>query len=143
MHEGEGFMTAELLDPDGPGSLREALRQPGRLTDEVARGGWSCEFYSRLSPADIYFLETTLDLAVADGEDRSLVAITLDFRPEITLFLFALDTDGLYEMVLMPWEGSSVGADALVAAAVDALIMIVGAIGWSPRAELKRFADEL
>jgi len=144
VYETEGFLTAELVDPDGSATLREALRRPGTLTDEVARGGWSCRFYSRFSPADTYFLERTLDLAVAEDLDaQSLVAISLDFKPEITLFLFALEEQGLYEIVLMPWEGSPVDAEAMLAAAVDALILIVGAIGWSPRAELRRFADEL
>jgi hypothetical protein len=144
VYESEGFLTAELVDPDGAATLREALRQPGSLSDEVARGGWCCRFYSRLSPADAYFLEQTLDLAVADDlEAQSLVAISLDFRPEVTLFLFALDEQGLYEVVLMPWEGSVADAETMLAAAVDALILVVGAIGWSPRAELRRFADEL
>jgi hypothetical protein len=144
VYESESFLTAELVDPDGAATLREALRRPGSLSDEVARGGWSCRFYSRLSPADAYFLEKTLDLAVAEDLDGpSLVAISLDFRPEITLFLFALDSHGLYEIVLMPWEGSPVDTERMLAAAVDALILVVGAIGWSPRAELKRFADEL
>jgi hypothetical protein len=144
MYESEGFLTAELVDPHGAMTLREALRRPGSLSDEVARGGWSCRFYSRLSPADAFFLEKTLDLAVAEDLDaQSLVAISLDFRQEVTLFLFALDQQGLYEIVLMPWEGSSVDADTMIAAAVDALILVVGAIGWSPRAELRRFADEL
>jgi hypothetical protein len=142
VHESEGFLVAELGDEiTGVWTLEEALARPGSLSDEVARGGWFCRFYSRLSPADVHFLETALELSLGEDEDAALLAVTLDFRPQIALFFFALD-DGFYEIVLMPWEGATVGAEAIALAAADVLFGIVAAIGWSPRAELRRFVDE-
>jgi hypothetical protein len=143
VHECEEFFVAELSDtPAAAWNLQEALAVPGSLSDEVARGGWFCRFYSRLSPADLHFLESTLEVAVGDAGDGSLLAVALDFRPQIALFLFVLE-DGLYEIVLMPWESGSAGAEEMSLAAADVLFGIVAAVGWSPQAELRRFADEL
>jgi hypothetical protein len=58
------------------------------------------------------------------GPDR----ITLDFRPEISLFLFAAEPRGSYEILLMPWEGASVAADVMTRAAADVLFGVVGAV---------------
>jgi hypothetical protein len=144
VHQSEGFLVAELGDDiAGIWSLEEALARPGRLGQDVAQGGWFCRFYSRLSPADALYLESTLDAALAEKwQDGDLVAVSLDFRPHIALFLFALE-DGLYEIILMPWEGAAVTPEAITLAAVDVLNGIVPAVGWSPHAELRRFADEL
>jgi hypothetical protein len=144
MHEYDRFLAADLEAEASALTLGQALTQPETLSDEVARGGWSCRFYSRLSPADVHYLETTLDLAVADPfDDQALLAVSLEFRPGITLYLFSLDEDGFYEIVLMPLEGSAIPAEAIVKAAEDVLLDVVHAIGWSPRLELRRFADEL
>ena len=141
MHESDEFLLAEL--EGSATTLIQALARPETLGDDVARGGWCCRFYSRLSPADVHYLESTIDLAMADGtESEALLAVSLEFRPEIMFFLFALDTEGLYEIVLMPWEGASVGAEAMVAAAEEVLLDVVRAIGWNPHLELRRFADE-
>jgi hypothetical protein len=143
VYECEEFLVAELSDaPAAAWNLQEALAQPGSLSDDVARGGWFCRFYSRLSPADVHYLETTLEVAVGEVEDGPLVAVALDFRPQIALFLFALE-DGLYEIILMPWESGAVGAEQMSLAAADVVFGIVAAVGWNPRAELRRFADEL
>ena len=144
MHESDRFLAADLQAETTALTLCQALVQPETLSDEVARAGWSCRFYSRLSPADVHFLETTLDLEVAEPfDDQVLVAVSLEFRPEITLYLFALEEDGCYEIVLLPVEGSAIPAVAIVNAAEDVLLDVVRAIGWSPRLELRRFADEL
>jgi hypothetical protein len=42
----------------------------------------------------------------------------------------------------MPWEGASVAADVMKTAAADVLFGVVGAVGWNPHAELRRFADD-
>ena len=65
MHESDEFLLAEL--EGSATTLIEALARPETLGDDVARGGWCCRFYSRLSPADIHYLETTIDLAI--GQD--------------------------------------------------------------------------
>jgi hypothetical protein len=143
VYESEEFIVAELTDvPGAAWNLQEALAQPGSLSDEVARGGWFCQFHSRLSPADVHYLESTLDVAVGDGEEGPLLAVALDFRPQIALFLFALE-DGVFEIVLMPWESSTVGAGEMSLAAADVLFGVVAAVGWNPRAELRRFSEGL
>jgi hypothetical protein len=143
MHECEGFLVADLRDEAGAATLQEALARPESLSDDVARGGWFCRFHSRLSPADVHYLESTLDLAVSEDADEALLGVMLDFRPGIALFMFALDWDGLLEFVLMPAEGATVGAEAIATAATDVLFGVVGAIGWKPRSELRRFSDEI
>jgi hypothetical protein len=144
MHESDRFLAADLEAESSALTLGHALTQPKTLSDEVARGGWSCRFYSRLSPADVHYLETMLDLAVAEPfDDQALLGVSLEFRPEITLYLFALEEDGFYELMLLPVEGSAIPAEAIVEAAEDVLLDVVRAIGWSPRLELRRFADEL
>jgi hypothetical protein len=145
MHEYDRFLVAELQEEATVAyTLSEALARPETLSDTVARGGWCCRFYSRLSPADVHYLETTLDLSVANAfDDQSLLAVALEFRPQITFFLFALEADGLYEIVLMPWEGATVSAEAIAVAAEDVLLDVVRAIGWNPRLEFRRYADEL
>jgi hypothetical protein len=67
-----------------------------------------------------------------DDEHDALLAATPEFRSEIALFLFALDSAGLFEVVLMPREGATVGAEEVAAAASDVLFGLVPAVGCSP-----------
>ena len=133
MHVCERFLVAELFDEGGATTLEEAMRRPERLSDDVARGGWFCRFHSQLSPANIDCLQRVVGLAMPeDGEHDPLLAATPEFRSEIALFLFALDSAGLFEVVLMPWEGATVGADEVAAAAADVLFGLVPAVGCIP-----------
>jgi hypothetical protein len=67
-----------------------------------------------------------------DDEHDALLAAMPEFRSEIALFLFALDSAGLFEVVLMPREGATVGAEEVAAAASDVLFGLVPAVGYSP-----------
>jgi hypothetical protein len=144
MHESERFLAADLHHEDVVSTLEQALLGPCALTDEIARGGWFCQFYCRLSPADIHYLETTLYLDIAGRRpEDNLLAVALEYAPQIALFLFEVDSSGLHEIVLMPWDGATISAAAVLEAAQEVLFGVVTAIGWNPRRELRRFADEL
>jgi hypothetical protein len=133
MHVCERFLLAELFDEGGATTLEEALSQPARLSDDVARGGWFCRFHSQFSPANIHCLQRTVGLLMPeDDEHDALLAAMPEFRSEIALFLFALDSAGLFEVVLMPREGATVGAEEVAAAAADVLFGLVPAVGYSP-----------
>jgi hypothetical protein len=84
MYEREGFLLADLHD-GSPSTLDEAVQRPWSLREDVARGGWSCRFYCRLSPADVP--EQRLDPAAEVPAEEGLIAVALDFRPEIASIL--------------------------------------------------------
>jgi hypothetical protein len=143
VHLYDSFLGADLHDDsDQPRSLHEAVDRLERFTDEVTRAGWFCRFYSRLSLADRLYLAAALDIQVAD-EDDSLLAVCHEFHPQISLFLFRTDTEGLCEFIVMPWEGADVKADAMIAAANDVLSNLVQVVAWDPHEELRRYVDEL
>jgi hypothetical protein len=127
------FLGSDLHhEVDPPQTLEAAAHRPDQLSADVAAAGWSCRFYSRLSLLDRTYLETALDVRLATDDDDVLLAVCIDFHPRITLFLFATEVDGLYEFILMPWEGSGISVAEITAAAQDVIDDVVKVIGCEP-----------
>jgi hypothetical protein len=145
VHVSDCFLGSDLHDDlDAPRSLHEALDSIDHFTPELARAGWCCRFYSRLSTADRLYLTATLDVPVRfDDEDDPLLAVCGEFHLGLSLFLFRTDVDGLCEFLLMPWEGAELHPAALLTAAHDVLSNLVGVVAWDPHGDLRRFADDV
>jgi hypothetical protein len=141
VHVDDSFLGADLHDEaDPPRSLDEAFDGLERFSPELSSAGWSCRFYTRLSPADRIYLGAALEGEIAAG-DELLLAVCREFYPRISLFLFRAETEGMCEFILIPWEGASVTPAAILAAANDVLINLVEVIAWDPHEELRRFTD--
>ena len=141
MHVDDSFLGADLHEEaDPPRSLDEAFDGLERFSPELSSAGWSCRFYSRLSPADRIYLATSLEGEIAAG-DELLLAVCREFYPRISLFLFRTETEGMCEFILIPWEDAHVTPAAMLAAANDVLMNLVDVVAWDPRDELRRFTD--
>jgi hypothetical protein len=139
VHIDDSFIGADLHgDGDMPRSLDDACQRVEEFTPELSSSGWSCRFYSRLSPADRIYLASALDVELAEGDDF-LLAVCAEFYPRISLFLFWTETEGMCEFILIPWEGEAVRPPLMLAAANDVLINLVDVVGWDPHDELRRF----
>jgi hypothetical protein len=139
----DSFLGADLHEEtDPPRSLDEAFDGLERVSPELSSAGWSCRFYSRLSPADRIYLGAALEVEVAVGDER-LLAVCREFFPRISLFLFRTETEGMCEFILIPWEGARVTPAAMVAAANDVLMHLVDVVAWDPHDELRRFSDSV
>jgi hypothetical protein len=137
----DSFLGADLHEEaDPPHSLDEAFDGLERLSPELSSAGWSCRFYSRLSPADRIFLGASLEGEIATG-DELLLSVCREYYPGISLFLFRTETEGMCEFILIPWEGACVTPAAMVAAANDVLMNLVAVVAWDPHDELRRFSD--
>jgi hypothetical protein len=135
----DSFLGADLADNDAPRSLAEACRRAEEFSQELSSAGWSCRFYSRLSPADRIYLTMELDVELS-GEDDHLVTVCPQFYPQISLFLFWTETEGMCEFILIPWEGAVVSPTLMLAAATDVLVNLVEVVAWDPHDELRRFS---
>src|SRR3954469_24497372 len=117
VHFDDSFLGADLHEEaDPPRSLDEAFDGLERFSPELSSAGWSCRFYSRLSPADRIYLAASLEGEIATG-DELLLAVCREFYPRISLFLFRTEPDGMCEFILIPWEGAVVTPAAILAAA--------------------------
>ena len=148
LHDGgvlfdDSFLGADLYEEaDPPRSLDEAFDGLERLGPELSSAGWSCRFYSRLSPADRIYLGASLEGEIATGEEL-LLSVCREFYPRISLFLFRTEMEGMCEFILIPWEGVHVTPAAMLAAANDVLMNLVGVVAWDPHDELRRFTDSV
>jgi hypothetical protein len=139
----DSFIGADLHEEaEPPRSLDEAFDGLERLGPELSSAGWSCRFYSRLSPADRIYLAASLEGEIATG-DELLLSVCREFYPRISLFLFRTETEGMCEFILIPWEGASVMPAALLAAANEVLMNLVDVVAWDPHDELRRFTDSV
>jgi hypothetical protein len=140
VHIDDSFIGADLHeDDDLPRSLDDACRRVEQFSPELSNAGWSCRFYSRLSPADRIYLASALDVDLSVDEEF-LVAVCAEFYPRISLFLFWTEIDGMCEFILIPWEGESVNPPMMLAAANDVLMNLVDVVAWDPHDELRRFS---
>jgi hypothetical protein len=139
VHIDDSFIGADLHDDgDTPRSLDDACRRVEEFSPELSSAGWSCRFFSRLSPADRIYLASALDVELSAGDDF-LLAVCAEFYPRISLFLFWTETEGMCEFILIPWEGEPVNPPLMLAAANDVLVNLVDVVGWDPHDELRRY----
>src|SRR6476469_9838148 len=84
VHIDDSFIGADLHDDgDTPRSLDDACRRVEAFSPELSSAGWSCRFFSRLSPADRIYLASALDVELSAGDDF-LLAVCAEFYPRIS-----------------------------------------------------------
>src|SRR3954464_10907181 len=116
VHIDDSFIGADLHDVgDTPRSLDDACQRVEEFTPELSSSGWSCRFYSRLSPADRIYLAAALDVDLGEGDD-SLLGVCAEFSRRISLFLSGTETEGMCDFILTPGEGEPVTPPLMLAA---------------------------